>query len=208
MPEAGTGTGAGQQGTGQTDPKGTQAGGQGATGDPAEDEDEDEDPVAQALDAKAAAKLRKEAAARRVQLREAQAKIAELEANGLSELDAAKKAAKDAEARATKLEAKVKAKTLGVEVRDLAAGMGIGNTKLAARLIDMDEVEWDDDDEPTNVAKLLRALLKEMPELKTGQGGASQGGGADGGAGRRSNQAAGSGINDQLRAMTGRGVVN
>jgi hypothetical protein len=198
--------GAGNQGV--TDPsKGTQAGGQGANTDPDEDDEDDED-EGKALSASAAAKLRKEAARRRVEAKALRDENDKLKAQGLSELDAAKKEAADSKKVADSSTRQLRTLKVGIEVRDLAKDLGITNPKLAVRLLDADDVEWDDDGEPKNVARLLKALLKEMPELKAnGQGGAPQGGGADGGAGRQSGNVAGSGINDRLRAMTGRGTI-
>lgn len=143
------------------------------------------------------ASTRREAAKHRKALRALEAKVAEGERKGLSELDQLKASSAAAEERATKAEKALAARTLGDKVADEASELGFHKPGKAVRHIDTDGLMDDDGEVDLDaVRKRLRAALKDEPYL----GGAAKSGGADGGQGRKGTQQdAGSGINDAIR---------
>lgn len=119
----------------------------------------------------------------------------------------------DAVERADALEAKLQKNTLRTEALQEAGKLKFRNPAVAYKLIDPDDVDWDDDGRPTNIARLLQRELRDNAYLArrtrtdNGDDDDDKGGGADGGAGRGSGgKATGSGfINDTIREMAGRG---
>lgn len=143
------------------------------------------------------ASTRREAAKHRKALRALEAKVAEGERKGMSELDQAKTAATAAEERAAKAETALRTRTLGDKVADEAGELGFHKPAKAVRHIDTDGLMDDDGEVDLDaVRKRLRAALKDEPYL----GGAAKSGGADGGQGRKGTQGdAGSSVNDAIR---------
>lgn len=107
-------------------------------------------------------KVRKEAAGYRVkakELEDAQKTEEERRAARLTELEE--------ETKLLKAEAKSKSAQAAITVA--AAKIGI-KPELAVRLIAPSELEFDDNNNPTNAEKLLAALVKTAPELVGGGG--------------------------------------
>ena len=137
----------------------------------------------------------------RAERRKLEARIAELESNGDSD-----KAARDLQAandRATQAEARLRKQTLRSEAMEQAAKLGFNSPATAARLIDQDDVEWDDDS-PTNVKSLLREILRDDPSLKRRARDDQDEDDADAGAGRRGGTTGLQDMNAAIRAAAGR----
>lgn len=119
----------------------------------------------QALDA--LDKARKEAARQRVdskrlaELEEAQRKA---DLDKLSETERLRKEFADLQLAQTEAQRKAQERVIRAEVRAHAATAGVP-PELAGRLIDYAEIEYDDDGEPSNIAKLLDKLVKQYPQL-------------------------------------------
>lgn len=62
-------------------------------------------------------------------------------------------------------DARTRDKTLAAATVDAAARLGFANPRLALRMIEAADVEYDGDGEPTNVENLLKSLLKAEPYL-------------------------------------------
>jgi hypothetical protein len=110
------------------------------------------EPGKAALDAERTARKAAEKAAR-----EAQKKIDQLEAANLSEADKLKKQAADGVAAAATATAKLQKANLIGALAD--KGLTGSKAKAAARLLD--DVEYDDDDEPTNLDTVIKAAATE-----------------------------------------------
>lgn len=118
------------------------------------------------------AKLRSEEAARyRNELRAAQKRIAEIEAEraaekkaaeeaNLSELEKAQRRISEYEAKESQATLQAQERITRAEVRAAAAAMGL-NPQLAARVVDYASITYDDNGDPTNVADLLKAAIAE-----------------------------------------------
>lgn len=116
-------------------------------------------------------RLSDEAAKWRKQAREQEKRLKELEAAEQARKDAdlsaqerAEKKASDAEKRLADIERTTRERVVRAEVRVQATTVGI-KPELAMRLLDLSEVEYDDEGEPQNIDKLLKALAKAYPEL-------------------------------------------
>jgi hypothetical protein len=108
-----------------------------------------------ALDAERKARRDAEKAAR-----EAQKKLDDIEAANLTKEQAAEKRATDAEAKVTAATEKLRKANLITALSD--EGITGGKAKAAARLLDA--VEYDDNDEPTNLADAITAAKAEYGE--------------------------------------------
>ena len=86
------------------------------------------------------------------------------------------------------------------EVAMVSARLGVVDPEAAFRLLDTDDLDFDDKGQPTNVEAALKNLIRERPWLAQRQ----VRGGADGGAGGTPRPGARS-MNDVLREATGRG---
>lgn len=139
------------------------------------------------------AKLRREAAGYRTQLRDAQAKIKEFEAASQTDLEKEQTKVKDLEAQIAEMEGRVRKSTVAV----LAADVGIipDARSDVAGMIDWENVDSADE---KAVSKALRDLVKEKPYLL-----GSVAGGADGGAGGGRGSSTQS-MTDRIRAAAGR----
>lgn len=129
--------------------------------------------------------LRGEAAANRKKAAELEAKLKERETADLSELEKAQREAKDATEKLTATETRARARLAKSEVVAAATKLKFHDPAAAYKLIS-DDVEFDDEGEPKNVAKLIEQLAKDKPWMvdagvKTSP--ANPGGGSGGGSG-------------------------
>ena len=129
-------------------------------------------------------------------LKSAQTRVAELENAGKSEDEKRTAALKVAEERATAAEQRLRDANARSAVTDAATKLNAISTRAVYALIRGD-LDFDDDGEPTNVAKLLKQAQADEPSLFR----ASNGSG-DGGAGAEPETR---NINDLLRASMRRG---
>jgi hypothetical protein len=145
--EAG-GEGAGGEGGAGSGDEGGEGGGEGAgaSGDPKDGK----------FDADYVKGLRGENAATRKKLRDTEAKLKKLEEQGLSEADKLKKDAEEGTKRGETGTQKLRTANVILGLAD--HGLTGGRAKAAAKLLDT--VEFDDDDEPTNLEAALKAAAK------------------------------------------------
>lgn len=177
-----------------------------------DDQEDDEDDFDGEFDAKRAketirAQRESEHEARRslkrerAERRKLEARIAELESSGGSDADKVAKDLQAANERAATAEARLRKQTLRSTAMEEAAKLGFNSPLTAARLIDSDEVEWDDN-EPANVRSLLRDILRDDPSLKRRTRDDTDDG--DAGAGRRGGTTGLQDMNAAIRAAAGR----
>lgn len=110
-----------------------------------------------------ARKLRSEAAALRKRAKEAETELASRREAEMTEAEKAAKRAEKAEQDAKTVNERLRKANLKAEVAINATKHGV-DPALATRLIGED-VEYDDDGEPTNVGDLLADLVKSHPQL-------------------------------------------
>ena len=139
-----------------------------------------------------AAKARREAADLRRRLKATEAERDQLKAAQQTDAERLAARAEAAEGTATKATERARALAARLAILEAAPGLGIVDPKLAARLVDVSSVEYDDDGEPNRdqVRKQLEALVEEHPHL-------TRSGDAD--TGRRDKPAEGTG-KDQVNA--------
>lgn len=97
-------------------------------------------------------------------------KLKDIEDAQLSELDKAKKLAQEAEDRAKAIEAERRADRLTLTIEREARKLNIVDPEMAALAI-QSKVEYDKDGQPTNVADLLKTLVKDKPFLVASEDG-------------------------------------
>jgi hypothetical protein len=122
--------------------------------------------------------LKAERDARRKAERELKAlntRLAELENAGKSEDEKQSAALKAAEDRATALEARIRDTNARSAVTDAATKANAVSTKAVYALI-RDDIEFDDDGEPTNIADLIKAAKADEPSLFRASAGSGDGG--------------------------------
>lgn len=141
------------------------------------------------------AELRKEQAANRTKLRAHEQQQRDAAAATQTDKERADQLATDKAA----LEARLKTQAVRSTAMEVATRLGFRSPDLAYRLLDTSELEFDTDDQPKNVEKLLAELLKREPYLGKGAG-ADYGGGNRGGT-----PDAAPGMNEILRAAFGKG---
>lgn len=115
-----------------------------------------------------------EAAKYRKDLRDAQKRLAELEAKEkaaeeakLSETDRLKKQLAEAQQREAQTRLTYRERVLNAEIRAAAREAGV-NPALAARLVDLSQVEDDEEGNPKNIADLLTKAIAEYGITPTG----------------------------------------
>jgi hypothetical protein len=160
MTEQNTGTGA------QAEPIATPQ-----VGDPAAqaageaDQRPTQDPQSEPFSLDDARKLRSENRSLRERLKAAEdAKRAEDEAK-LSEQERTAKRLADLERDLAERDRALAERTVLASAVDAASRLGFANPRLAYRLLDLSEVEFDGEGQPTNVDDLLKAILKGDPYL-------------------------------------------
>lgn len=152
--------GSGEGGSGEGGETGSEGGGSGE-----EEEQEEEGKEEEDLGEAGKAALEKERKARREAekaRKAAEEKAKQYEDEQLSEKERAEKRAEEAEQRSTEATAKVRRANLLTTLADefdLTGGKG----KAAARLL-ADEVEYDDEDQPTNLTDAVEAAKAEYGE--------------------------------------------
>lgn len=113
-----------------------------------------------------AKKLRKENKALRQAKLEAEEKARKLEEGQLSDVEKRDARIKELEARAANATKDAQATLIRSSVLIAAQKAGLVDPSIAVRLIDSDDVKYDDEGMPRNADKLVRELLEERPYLK------------------------------------------
>lgn len=125
------------------------------------------------FDAEYVSKLRSEAASHRTELKKTQDELKKLQDAQLSEQEKTAKRATDAEALVQATEAKLRERTVRAEVKLAAQAMGVVDPDAAYRLLELDQITFNDDGEPTNIEKLLKDMAAKRPYLLGGGTGSS-----------------------------------
>lgn len=132
--------------------------------------------------------LRAEAAANRKRASEAEARLKSIDDEKLSETERLKKEADEAKSLAQQAQERTRAKLGRAEVLVAASKAKIVDPDAAYKLV-RDELEFNDEGEPTNAGALIEKLAKDKPYLveAAGGGGSSPAnpGGGRGGAGAK-----------------------
>lgn len=105
-----------------------------------------------------------EAQALRKRLREAEETLKAKEDADLTETERLRKHAESLEAATKAKDEKLRVAHLKVTVTEEAQKLGFRNVQAAIRLV-KDDVEYDDDGQPTNVTALLEQWAKDDPQL-------------------------------------------
>ncbi len=148
-------------------------------------------PAEKTFDEKYVKGLRDEAAAARVAKRELEARVKELETQGMS--DEQKRTARLKELEDDNRNLAWKARS--AEIKSLAAALGCKKPDLIVRLVE-------DDTDESDLPKTIAGLKKEHPELFLNTTGSADGGsGADSGSG--AGKPNGQGMNALIRAAAG-----
>lgn len=135
---------------------------------------DDEQPISLAE----AKKLRSEARSLRERLKAAEGKATELdklkadiETANLSEKDKLQKQYNDLKTQHDEYTAATLERTINYEVRLQAAELGVNPKHLnkVARFVAWEDIETDEEGNPTNIKDVVEALIKEMPELVGGR---------------------------------------
>lgn len=133
-------------------------------------------------------------------LRQKAQKYDELEASQKTELQKATDATAAEKERADKAEARYRSVVVEREFTRAAAKVDFIDPDDAYRLIDADDIEYDDSGRPKNAEKLLTALAKSKPHLVRAGG---KGGSGDGGL-RGGEPNTGTDMNAAIRRAAGR----
>lgn len=151
------------------------------------------------------------------QLKETRRELKELKAradsqggDGKNDRPADEKLAREkqeSDAKAIRLESELRKATIKSTSSEVASKLGFRNPAKAYRLLDMDDVDFDDDGKPVNLKTLLREELRDNPELRRRRDDDDDDDDdtdADGGRGRRRKGRGGETMNDHIRAAAGR----
>lgn len=141
----------------------------------------------------------------RKQLTEMKAQLGKFEAAGKSDDELTRKQRDDLIEKNANLETRYRKKSLKASAQYEAGKLGFHSPDIAYRMIDSDDVEWDDDNEPSNVKQLLREVLKEYPNLKRTRGADGGDDDDDFGKGRNGGRGKDDDMNSAIRLMMGRG---
>jgi hypothetical protein len=120
--------------------------------------------------------LRDEVKASKAAAKDAEAlkkRLQEIEDKDKSEVERLAGTAKEASEKLTAAEARARDLAIRLAVAETASALGItgASVKAAVRLLDTKALEFDEDTgEPTNVEKVLKALVAEYPMLATDAG--------------------------------------
>jgi TolA-binding protein len=147
--------------------------------------------------------LRRESQSLRRRLREAEAKVSEHEQAQLSEQEKVARERDEAAAEAERLRSAIKESNLRSEVVAQAAKLGFKNPQIAARALEPDSIEWEED-RPTNIGALLQDLARQEPYL-LGSAGAPSGGSPANPGGSGSEEAPPETYEQQMRRLYGSG---
>lgn len=81
----------------------------------------------------------------------------------LYEAEKAKNA--DLEDQIKALQAGYRRRMLELDIREAAQKLRFADADVASKFLDLDQVDYDDDDKPTNIETLLKAVVDEYPYL-------------------------------------------
>lgn len=140
----------------------------------------------------------------RKQLAEIKVELKKFETKGMAEDELTKQERNELAAKNEQLESKYRKKSLRFTAQHEAAKLGFYAPDIAYRMIDVDDVEWDEDNEPSNVKPLLREVLKEYPNLKRTSRGDGGDDGDDLGQGRGRDRGKDDDMNSAIRGQLGR----
>lgn len=110
-------------------------------------------------------KLRAEAAEYRRKLRELENKTREDEEKKVSEQENLQKRLTEYERKEAELQQTLRTKTLEYEVKLCAVQLGIVDPEAAYRLLDIEQIEYDKDGNPSNIEKVVKELISKKPYL-------------------------------------------
>lgn len=118
--------------------------------------------------------LRREAAGYRKRATDAEAKVKSAEDAQLSELELAKKQAKESAEQAKAAADELRSERLRGTIERTATKLGFADADVAEALLKRDAITYGEDGQPANIEQLLAAILTEKPYLKrTVQSGAT-----------------------------------
>lgn len=143
-----------------------------------------------------------EAAKARKRAQAAEAKVAEFERANLSESEQAAQRLKDLETERDQAIKRAKQQSLRAEVVATATKLEFRNPSIAMKMIDLDDIEFDDQDNPTNVADVVAGLLEAEPYLSSKA--VKQNASADGGSGRHQQTAETLTMTERIRRAAGK----
>lgn len=109
--------------------------------------------------------LRREAAEARKRLREFEERVRQEEEAKMTEAERLRRQLSELERERAIWERERQERTLRYETMLAAGRLGIIDPEAAYRLVDIGEVEFDDDGNPTNIEQVLRALVAKRPYL-------------------------------------------
>jgi len=125
------------------------------------------------FDAEYVRKLRAEAADYRKRLRDLEGRVKTEEETRMPEQERLQKKTKELEQQVTQYQQSLRERTLRYEVMLAASKLGIVDPDAAFRLLDTASLEFDDNGQPKDVERALKALLSNKPYLAAGAGHAS-----------------------------------
>ncbi len=163
-----------------------------------------DDELDQAMSLREARALRRENAEARKRLEGFEQAERTRAQQGMTELEREKAARAAAEQALATERASLRNDRLAIRIEAAATRLGFIDPEAAVKLLDRDAVEWDSTEtSPTNLDKLLKALLTSKPYLR-GQAPGS----ANAGEGNRGSAGGGAGdMNSLIRSGAGRRVV-
>jgi regulator of replication initiation timing len=121
--------------------------------------------AAEAISLEEAKKLRAEAQGLRRRLATYEEEKRAAEEAKLSETERLTRRASDLERQLAERDQSLKERTVLASTIDAAARLGFANPRLAHRLLDHSEIEFEADGNPSNIEALLRGLLAAEPYL-------------------------------------------
>lgn len=116
-----------------------------------------------------AKKLRQEAKALRARVKAQEEKDAAAQEAAMGDLEKVTKRATDFEQRYNATIQELRDLRVEIGIKDLASKLGVTDPALAAKLIKSGDVEFNDDGQPENLEKLVRALVAEHSILSLPQ---------------------------------------
>ena len=134
--------------------------------EPEEKPNEGQEPAFTAEEIAQFKKIKRENANIRKDKKNLEAKLEALEAEKLTDQERQANELKDLKAEKTQWEATTRKNAIRDGVESIADQHKIGSARMAARLIDDSNVEFDGD-KPTNLDDVLRELVTDYPELLT-----------------------------------------
>jgi hypothetical protein len=196
------------------DDKGADKGGKGkgGKGKKADDDDDDDDEEYDKERALSTIRRQRQAEADlKKQLKEIRGELKTLKTKDMPAAEQVTQERDELRTQVSTLEGRLQKQALRTAAVEAATELKFKNPAIAHKLIDADDIEWDDDT-PTNINTLLKREAKANPYLvRRGRVQDSDDDdddgddGADGGKGRGSRAGGGADINAHIRQMAGRG---